>query len=111
MPKKKYRIALTTEERDSLVAKEDYEYVRNGSGSVFMAFAPLEGWRTTYISPDATRTAKDYAQFLRIISEQFPGAAGITLVQDNLSTHKPGSLYQAFPAPEARGLAKRFDFH
>ena len=41
----------------------------------------------------------------------FPDARKIVLVQDNLSTHKPASLYEAFPAPEARRLVERFEWH
>ncbi len=93
-------------------AKQDYEYIRNGSGSVFMAFAPLEGKRLVYVAPGATRTGADYAQFLRMIADEWmPNAQEVTLVQDNLSTHSKGSLYGTFPAPEARRLARHFDFH
>ena len=41
----------------------------------------------------------------------FPVAAKIVLVQDNLSTHTPASLYAAFPTPEARRLTNRFEWH
>ena len=93
-------------------AKQDYEYIRNGSGSVFMAFAPLEGKRLVYVAPGATRTGADDAQFMRMVADGWmPGARGITIVQDNLSTHSKGSLYGAFPAHEARRLARHFDFH
>ena len=93
-------------------AKRDYEYVRNGSGSVFMVFAPLEGKRMTYVAPGATRTGTDYAELLRIVAEQWmPGVASFTVIQDNLSTHTKGSLYRAFPAPDALSLARKFDFH
>jgi len=93
------------------VAKEDYEYIRNGSGSVFLAIAPHEGIRFTYVSEGATRTACDYAEFLRQISEAFPEAEEIVLVQDNLNTHSPSSLYKAFPPDLARALAIRIDSH
>lgn len=105
-------VAAALAPRPGSPGKQDYEYVRNGSGSVFMAFAPLEGKRLTYVAPGATRTGADYARFLGMVSDQWlPDACGITLVQDNLSTHSKGSLYGAFPAPEARRLARRFDFH
>ena len=32
-------------------------------------------------------------------------------MQDNLNTHKPASLYEAFPAAEARRLVERFEWH
>jgi hypothetical protein len=57
-------------------------------------------------------TAIDYAHTLRDLSDvHFPDAAKIVLVQDNLNTHKPASLYEAFPAPEARRLVERFEWH
>ena len=57
-------------------------------------------------------TAVDYAQVLKELSDtHFPDAKQILLVQDNLNTHKPASLYQAFPAAEARRLVERFERH
>ena len=54
-------------------------------------------------------TAIDYAHMLRDLSDvHFPDAAKIVLAQDNLNTHKPASLYEAFPAVEARRLVERF---
>ena len=104
-------VAAPLPPRPGSVAKQDYEYIRNGSGSVFMAFAPLEGKRLLYVAPGATRTGTDYARFLRMISEHWTDAHRITLVQDNLNTHNKGSLYATFPAAEARKLARHFDFH
>jgi hypothetical protein len=79
----------------------DYEYERNGTVNLFMMFAPLEGWREVKVTDQ--RAAVDYAQMLKELSDtHFPKASKIVLVQDNLSTHKPASLYEAFPAPEAR---------
>lgn len=105
-------VAAPLPARPGSPAKEDYEYVRNGSGSLFVAFAPLEGERLTYVSPGATRTSRDYAQFMRAVSgEWFPRAERITVVQDNLGSHSKGAFYAAFPAPEARALARRFEFH
>jgi len=57
-------------------------------------------------------TAVDYAQILKDLSdEHFPDSKKIVLIQDNLNTHKPASLYEAFPAPEARRLVERFEWH
>jgi len=54
----------------------------------------------------------DYAQILKELSDKhFPDSKKIVLMQDNLNTHKPASLYQAFPAPEARRLVERFEWH
>ena len=88
----------------------DYEYKRNGTANLFMMFAPLEGWRDVKVTDQ--RTAVDYAQVLKELSDtHFPQASKIVLVQDNLNTHKPASLYEAFPAAEARRLVERFEWH
>ena len=91
-------------------ARHDYEYERNGVANLFMIFAPLEGWR--HVEVTDRHAAADYAKILKDLSDvRFPAAAKIALVQDNLSTHTPASLYAAFPAPEARRLANRFEWH
>ena len=91
-------------------ARYDYEYERNGTANLFMMFAPLEGWRKVKVTD--RHAALDYAQVLKELSDiHFSGATKIILVQDNLSTHKPASLYEAFPAAEARRLVERFEWH
>jgi hypothetical protein len=91
-------------------ARVDYEYRRNGTANLFMMFAPLEGWRHVKVTDH--HAAVDYAQVLKELSDtHFPTAKKILLVQDNLNTHKPASLYQAFPAAEARRLVERFEWH
>ena len=91
-------------------ARHDYEYQRNGTVNLFMMFAPLEGWR--HVKCTDRHTAVDYAQVLKELSDiHFPNAMKIVLVQDNLNTHKPASLYEAFPAAEARRLVERFEWH
>jgi hypothetical protein len=91
-------------------ARYDYEYKRNGTANLFMIFAPLEGWR--HVEVTDRHTAVDYAQVLKAIADMnFPKAKKIVLVQDNLNTHKPASLYEAFPAAEARRLVERFEWH
>ena len=88
----------------------DYEYRRNGTVSLFMLFSPLEGWRRIEVTD--RRTAKDYAHILKDLADtHYPNARKIVLVQDNLNTHRPASLYEAFPPAEARRLAERFDWH
>ena len=88
----------------------DYEYERNGTANLFMMFAPLEGWR--HVEVTDRHTAVDYAKVLKDLSDtQFRKAKKITLVQDNLNIHKPASLYEAFPAAEARRLVERFEWH
>jgi hypothetical protein len=83
-------------------ARVDYEYERNGTANLFMLFAPLEGWR--HVKVTDRHAAADYAQVLKAGSDShFPGADKIILVQDNLSTHKPASLYEAFPPAKPAG--------
>jgi len=90
--------------------RHDYEYRRHGTTNLFMMFAPLEGWR--HVKVTDRHTAVDYAQVLKELSDtHFPGSEKIVLVQDNLNTHKPASLYEAFPPAEARRLVERFEWH
>ncbi len=90
-------------------ARSDYEYERNGTANLFMMFAPLEGWR--HVKVTDRRTAVDYARTLKDLSDiHFPNARKIGLVQDNLNTHVKASLYEAFPAAEARRLVERFEW-
>ncbi len=91
-------------------ARFDYEYQRNGTANLFMLFAPLEGWRRVKVTE--RHTAVDYAHVLKELADiHFPTAKTIVLVQDNLNIHAKGSLYQAFPAAEARRLVERFEWH
>ena len=90
--------------------RQDYEYVRHGMCSVFMACSPLESWREVRVT--GQRTARDYAQTLRWrCDEVYPHADKIVLVQDNLNTHTPASLYEAFPPAEALRLKERIEWH
>jgi len=98
-------------------ARPDYEYERiawcegrGGTANWFMLFAPLKGLR--HVEVTDRHTALDYARLLKQLSDEyFPGAVRIVLVQDNLNTHKPASLYETFPASEARRLVERFEWH
>jgi DDE superfamily endonuclease len=82
--------------------RHDYEYERNGTANLFMLFAPLEGWR--HVEVTDRHAALDYAQVLMALSDRyFPGTSKIVLVQDNLSTHKPASLYEVNRAGFAGG--------
>jgi hypothetical protein len=92
------------------VAQYDYEYVRNGVANLFMIFEPLAGQREVEVTD--RRTKKDWALCVRKISdEMYPDAEKIVLVEDNLNTHSPASLYEAFAPAEAKRLADRFEFH
>ena len=102
------RVPITA--KPGRVVRYDYEYRRNGTANLFMMFAPLEGWR--HVKVTDRHTALDYAQVLKELSDtHFPDATKIVLIQDNLNTHKPASLYEAFPPEEARRLVERFEWH
>jgi hypothetical protein len=91
-------------------AKQDSEYQRGGMANLFMAFEPLAGRR--FVEVTERKTAVDFARFLRRVSdEMYPRAERIVLVCDNLNTHAPASLYEAFEPAEARRLAERFEWH
>lgn len=88
----------------------DYEYRRNGTCNLFVAFHPLLGWR--HVKVTARRTKVDFAYFLRdLVDVHFPDAEVIDVVVDNLNTHSPASLYEAFEPEEARRLARKLVFH
>lgn len=90
------------------LGRYDYEYTRKGVCSIFLANEPLRGKRFVTISK--RRTKKDWAMFIKEISEKYPDAVRITLVMDNLNTHKPGSLYETFTPEKANVLWDRFEF-
>ena len=88
----------------------DYEYERNGTGNLFMLNEPLSGRRMVLVTE--RRTAVDYANTIRyLVDEMYPTAEKIVLVHDNLNTHKPASLYEAFPPEEARRILNRLEIH
>ena len=88
----------------------DYEYQRNGVSNLFMLFAPLAGWRRVEVTERRTRT--DWARVVRkLVDEDYPDKERIVLVMDNLNTHHPASLHQAFEPAEARRIAERLEIH
>jgi len=88
----------------------DYEYKRNGTCCLFVAFEPLQQFRYTEVRE--RRTAMDYAEILKHLADEvYPEAEVIRLVQDNLNTHTPASLYKRFEPEEARRLVQKFEFH
>jgi hypothetical protein len=110
------RKELHTTPRGSIAAKkgkakrEDYEYQREGWANLFVAVEPLLGKRRVDVTD--RRTAVDFARFLKIVSdEMYPEADIIVLVTDNLNTHKPACLYEAFEPEEAFRLSQRFEWH
>ena len=96
--------------RPGAPACHDYEYERNRVSNLFMLFAPLEGWRRVEVTDQ--RTKVDWALVVRkLVDEDYPGKDRIVLVMDNLNTHRPSSLYEAFEPAEARRIAERLEIH
>ena len=90
--------------------REDYEYERAGTRNLFLTCEPRRGWR--HVAITRQRTMQDFAQQMRwLVDEAYPDVPVIRLVLDNLNTHRMASLYETFPAVEARRIAKRLEFH
>ena len=90
--------------------REDNEYKRNGTCSIFLFTEPLAGWRHT--NARFQRTKIDWAHEIKeLLTIHYPDAKKVCLVMDNLNTHSISSLYEAFPPQEARELARRIDIH
>lgn len=90
--------------------KIDSEYTRNGTCSIFAFVEALAGRH--HVSVREHRTAVDWAEEIRyLVDEMYPDAKKIILVMDNLNTHKPASLYKAFPPEEARRIIKKLEIH
>ena len=88
----------------------DCEYRRNGTVNLFVLLDAHRPWRTVKVTD--RRTNQDFAHCMRdLVDLHYPHAPVIRVVMDNLSTHSAGALYDAFPAPQARRLLKRLDFH
>ena len=88
----------------------DYLYQREGVCNVLMFFDPFNSWR--HVEVTERRTAIDYAQQMkRLVDEYYPNAITLTVVQDQLNTHTPASLYKAFAPAEARRILEKLDFH
>lgn len=88
----------------------DYEYERNGTANLFMRFEPLGGRRRVKVTDQ--RTKVDFAHVIReMVDEDYPEAKVIVLLMDNLNTHKPASLYEAFEPAEARRLIEKLEIH
>ena len=88
----------------------DYEYKRNGTANMFMVLDVHRPWRKVKVTD--RRAAEDYAELMReLVDVHYPDAECVRVVQDNLSTHTRGALYQAFPPAEARRISRRLEFH
>jgi DDE superfamily endonuclease len=91
-------------------ARQDYEYERRGVCNVFLVAEPLAGWRDVMVSDRRTRI--DWAHCIKeLVDIHYPDAEQIVLVQDNLNTHTPASLYAAFEPVEAKRLADKLELH
>jgi hypothetical protein len=92
------------------VQRHDYEYERDGVVNLFMFLEPLEGRR--WVDVTQRRTKVDWAhQIKELVDERYPEAEQIVLVMDNLNTHTPASLYEAFDPIEAKRLANKLEIH
>jgi hypothetical protein len=90
--------------------RPDHEYERGGTANLFLAFEPLAGQRTTQVTEQ--RRKVDWARFVRQLLEgRYAVAEKVVLVMDNLNTHTPASLYEAFAPAEARRLTERLEIH
>jgi transposase len=96
--------------RPGELERYDYEYVRNGTANLFMVFQPLVGVR--WVKVTQRRTAKDLAEVLReLVEDIHDEARKVVLVTDNLNTHNPGCLYEAFEPARARRIAEKLEWH
>lgn len=92
------------------LARQDYEYERCGTANIFLGFEPLRGQRFTDVTE--TRTRVDWAHWVRdLLDVRYPDVDLIVLVMDNLNIHSIASLYEAFPAAEAKRLAMKLEIH
>jgi hypothetical protein len=90
--------------------RHDYEYERHGVSNIFMFFQPLASWRHLEVTEHRTKT--DWASCIRdLVDVHFPTAERIVLVMDNLNTHVPASLYEAFAPAEAKRIWDRLEIH
>ena len=101
-----------------LPQRQDYEYRQEGTRNLFLVCEPLAGWR--HVAVTERRTMQDFAQQMRWrVDEAYPEIPVVRVVLDNpvsstgqaQNTHRVASLYETFPAQEARRIAKRLEFH
>lgn len=91
-------------------ARQDYEYKREGTANIFVAFEPLANWRKFQVLRQRTR--QDFAAFVtELVEKRYRDAEKIILVMDNLNTHSPASLYELLPAKKAKKIADRLEIH
>jgi hypothetical protein len=102
-------VRLATSVAPGTIAKQDYEYRRCGTCSVFVAVEPKAGKR--FVNARRQRTRVDFARFVRDVVKRYPHARRIHFVLDNLNTHNSQSLIEAFGAEAAQPLLKRIAWH
>jgi hypothetical protein len=109
-------VVLHTQTRSPLpaqpgqVERRDDEYVRQGTADLFVMVEPLAGWRHVVVTE--RRTRREFAECVRyLLEDRYPNAEYVRLVVDNLNTHVPAALYEAFPPQRARALLARFEIH
>lgn len=109
-------VQLVSETRQRIPARQgrheryDYEYRREGTANLFMFFAPLLNWR--HVKVTAQRTKMDWAACIdELVHQHFPNAERCVLVEDQLNTHNPAALYQAFEPAKARSILDRLELH
>jgi hypothetical protein len=109
-------VVLHTETRPTQPAvpgraeRRDYEYVREGTANLFVMTEPLAGWR--HVAVTERRTKLDFAEAVRwLLEERYPDVEYVRIVLDNLNTHGPDALYEAFPPEQARAIAARVEWH
>jgi hypothetical protein len=91
-------------------ARQDHEYKRNGTANIFCAVEPLGNWRRLEVTE--RRTKLDFAAFVKeLVDGRYKDALKVVLVMDNLNTHSPASLYDAFEPQEARRIAEKLEIH
>ncbi len=91
-------------------ARYDSEYRHHGTCNLFLTFHPLQGWR--HVDVTAQCTKRDFADCMKaLVDIGFPQAGVIRVVLDNLNTHTPAALYEAFEPAEARRIARKLEFH
>ena len=102
-------VALPLPMKEGHPKRFDYEYEREGTAVLLVAFEPLTGKRI--VETSRQRTKADYCRFMQRVAAMFPQADRVVLVQDNLNTHNTSSFYENLPPADAFKLAQRFEMH
>jgi transposase len=103
-------VRVPIEAKPGSTRRVDYEYKRNGTANLFVFLNAAACWRRVKVTKH--RAATDFAQCMKeLVDVHYPSADTIRVVLDNLSTHAPGALYQAFEPAEARRILRRLEFH